>query len=387
MNQRHLTAITTREMKLLRAGTHGLGINETTGQALFLTVGHGGRTWVVDSPLGQMHISIRDSECTMSPNAEFALSDRLRIFAECFDDDPLVLTLADDATVVATSGPASAAIDLVEVVSARPRSLEFTATASAEVTVRQLTRLLWSARCMPAGVEEFNYPPPPMWLGIDAGGLGLHIDWRDFIPSRATYRLAWRKGFGAATVSIPHRDVIDFLQQVPIDDDVLSDLDDDVELTVEIGTVTGDGATRHAVCFSGGEWWAMFFVSEPLSSRWESQVEIQLGRPDFEKVDHQGTEWIVRHRSVPVRLKLHAGQPDIVRVSTVLLESASESFELLRELSQLNAAATGVRHWFEDGTVRAAIDVSCADIDSLGTAVVNIVRATTTYAPMLAAFA
>jgi hypothetical protein len=112
-----------------------------------------------------------------------------------------------------------------------------------------------------------------------------------------------------------------------------------------------------------------------------------LDRPDFETVDRHDTEWIVRHRGVQVRLKLHAGQPDIVRVSTVLLESATESIELLRELSQLNAAATGVRHWFEEGTVRTAIDVSCADIDGLGNAVVSIVRATATYAPMLAAFA
>lgn len=387
MSQQHLTTITPREVKLLRAAIHGLGIDETLGQALFLSVGHGGRSWIVESPLGRMCIVIRDRECTTFPPAELALSDRLRIFAHAFDDEPLVLSLADDATVVATAGPASAAIDLVERADAWPSDCDFTATASAAVTLRQLTKILWAARCVPAGVDEFNYPAPPMWLGIDTKGLGLHVDWRDFLPSRATYRLAWRKGFGAATVSIPHADMLDFLQQVPIDDDVLSDLDDDMELTVEIGTLTSNGATRSAVCFSAGEWSALFFTNEPLKNRWELQIDNQLDRPDFETVDRHDTEWIVRHRGVQVRLKLHAGQPDIVRVSTVLLESATESIELLRELSQLNAAATGVRHWFEEGTVRTAIDVSCADIDGLGNAVVSIVRATATYAPMLAAFA
>lgn len=385
MSLQHLTTVEPRELKLLRGASNALDLDETTGEALFLIVCNGGRIWVVESALGQLCMTVTDHSLSRDSDAQFALSDRVRYFAECFDEHPLSLSLADDATVVATAGPATAAIDLVVAPDEMRREFTFEATAEVVVTLRQFTQLMWSARCLPAGINDINYPTPPMWLGVGEGTIGLHVDWRDFLPSRATYRLAWRRGHGSGTVPIPHKAIEDFLQHVPIEHDVTSDLDDDIELTIELGHNDTGFKSRPAVRFSASHWSMLFFLDDPLADRWASKVEAELERSKFPILDQRPTEWIVGHLDMSVRVKLHAGHPDIARVSAVLLEGATESIELLRELSQLNAAATGVRHWFEDGTVRVATDVTCTNLTSLATAVVDVATAASVYAPMLTA--
>ena len=64
--------------------------------------------------------------------------------------------------------------------------------------------------------------------------------------------------------------------------------------------------------------------------------------------------------------------------------TSTESFELLSELGHLNAASTGIRYWYADGTVRAVHDVRCDHLDLLPTVVVEVADAARRYGPMLA---
>lgn len=386
MSRQHLTSVEPREIRLLHAAVNALDIDETAGEALFLTVCRGAREWMVESSRGQLHAFIRDRDCTLETLTQFALSDRVRLFAEYLDNQPLSLSLADDATVVATAGPASAAIDVVDTPGHRREVHPFTATAEAVVTVRQFIALLGAARCLPAGISDITYPTPPMWFGIADGTIGLHIDWRDFLPSRATYRLAWLRGYGSVTVPIPHRVIDDFLQYVPIDHDITGELDDDMEMSIETGHCTRGDHTRPAVRLSAAEWSIVLYHDDYLLDRWADRIDAEIATSDIEILDHQGPEWMVRQHGTRVRLILHPGHPDVVRVSAVLLEGVDESIELLRELGQLNAASTTVRHWLDDGTVHVAADVPCSSLSTLATTIREVARAVQTYAPMLSMF-
>ncbi len=102
-------------------------------------------------------------------------------------------------------------------------------------------------------------------------------------------------------------------------------------------------------------------------------------------LDSDETEWVIAGPASGVRVKLHHGHPDVARVSTVLVGSADESIELLRELGQLNAASNGIRYWLADGTVRAAADVRCTELGSLVAVIRDVSEAAATYAPMIAA--
>jgi hypothetical protein len=68
-----------------------------------------------------------------------------------------------------------------------------------------------------------------------------------------------------------------------------------------------------------------------------------------------------------------------------LVTHVEETIELLRELGALNAASSGVRYWLEDGVVRAATDVPCTALNTLGGVVREVSRCAANYTPMLAA--
>jgi hypothetical protein len=185
-------------------------------------------------------------------------------------------------------------------------------------------------------------------------------------------------------VSIPHPLLDAFLTPLPFEDDA----GDSVQLHLAVGTVRlPGGRSREALrlVHSGIDY--LLWVVDPLEHRWAAKVEAEFERVGIEVRDRDRTEWLCHRSGTDVRVKLHAGTPDIARVTATLLSGADESIELLRELSQLNAAATGVRYWMQDDTVRVAYDVKCVNLAALGAAVDDVAAAAATYAPVLAAFA
>jgi hypothetical protein len=395
MTGQFLTEVTPEEIRLLNAAVNSIDVDEVKGEALYLNVLDGRRQWLVENEHGQLLVETLDEACRQTPTGQLAVSERVRRFAECFDDAPVRLSLADDRTVVAEADAATAAIDLVPQHRDEVRLWPMDVSASVRVTMRQFLLMLWSARCLPTGVGDSKYPMPPMWMQFGDGWVGLHVDWTDFLPSRATYRIATLTQYGNSTASIPHNLIENFLRLVPLDDEE----GHDHMLVIAVGTVHDGERNREAVQLAGPNWSFTLWLLHPLGSRWATKVNEQLDAADLTDANHANHatdltvlergdgEWLVRSHGTEVRVRLHAGTPDVARVSAPLLTHTAESIELLRELGQLNASSNGLRYWFEDGVVRVAADVRCTALFTLGHVVRDVAEAAHNYAPMLAAFA
>lgn len=371
-----VTTVTEEELRLLGAAVNSIDVDETKGEAMHLRTTPGRRSWVIESDTGQFVLDVPDPEVTtlMGP---LALSERIRRFGDMFDDDTLALSLADDRTIVASTGDATAAIDLV-VTDEAPVPWAFAREATVTVPFRSFLGMLWSARNMPSGLGDSSYPMPTMWMQIGDGWVGLHVDWTDFLPSRATYRIRSQRHDGDATVAIPHHLLESFLRMVP---SALGG-DDELQLTIEVGTVARDQHDRPALQLRCEGWQLTLWLVQPLLGRWERKVDDELGELQVLERDH-GT-WLIGGFDREVVLQLHHGHPDVVRVSAALVGPVEESLELLRELSALNAASTGVRFWLEGGAVHTAADVPCTALAALADTVRHVGNAADAYAPMLA---
>ena len=369
------------ELALLRAGVESLGLSEVDGEALHLDRMVARRRWIIDSYIGQFSCEMPAPEA--EPGSRLAVSDRVRRFAAAFPEHMVELSLADGETIVATADSASAAIDLVTLQGEPPRELRFTPTASATVPLLKFCALMWAARTMPAGVDDPTYPLPPMWLQIADGTVGLHVDWADFLPSRATYRLEASRADGTATLMLPHQATDHFLTRVV---DARQDALVDLEVTFSVGTADDRTAApgRPALRISAHQWHLTLWLFDHLQLRWGSRVERVLADAGLSAVDVTDTSWTVRHADRDVTVALHGGHPDIARVSTTLEYHADETFELLTELGHLNAASTGTRYWYANGTVRAVHDVRCDHLDALPGVVRDVAEAARRYEPMLA---
>lgn len=369
------------ELALLGAGIEALGLSEVDGEALHLEQLLGRRHWLIDSGGGQFTVEMPAPEAL--PGRHLPVSERVRRFAAAFPECEVSLTLVDDSTVLARADGASAAVDLVETGGHQPRVLRFESTASATVPLLNFCALMWSARTMPAGIDDPSYPLPPMWMQIADGSLGLHVDWSDFLPSRATYRVDATRHHGTATVMLPLQATDNFLRRVV---DARQDALVDLEVTFSVGTASDGGAApaRPALRIEAHQWRLTLWLHDHLQVRWASRIE-RLLRDDSLEVDDKGdTTWTVDVDGTEVTIAMHSGHPDIARVSATIAFHAEETIELLRELGTLNAASTSTRYWYADGTVRAVSDVRCDHLDPLPAVVREVAGAARRYGPMLA---
>jgi hypothetical protein len=368
---------------LLSAGLCALQSSEVDGEAIHLEAGPTGLRWMVDSQHGQLRIERREQPEPGSFQGYLPISDRLRHIAGCLTDEPIELAVADDDALVVTSGPNTAVIDLVGRASGFPAEVDMQVTARATVSMRHLLAVLTAARMMPSGVSFDAYPAPPMWMQIAGDSLGLYVDWFDHLPSRTTFRTAATDVEGTATVAIPHRHLEPFLRTLPL----VGDDDEDLPVEVSVGPSSSVDDHRSVMRLAGPQWGLTLYLPDPLDERWDERVRQVLDDTALPVVDEAEAEWVVSSLRQEVRVKLHAGRPDVARVSGVLLYPADESIELLRELSQLNAGAIGVRFWLDDEAVRVAADVPCMYLDGLPFAIGSVAQAVRDLAPMIAAFA
>lgn len=383
MSIRQLTDVSEEEIELLTAAVAAVGVDETTGEALHLLINEHGRRWIIESSLGQFAMVVDDPTDTPPPDGWLALSDRVRRFAQFFSSEAISLAVADDHTIVASAGSVSAAIDCLPGHPDEPAAWYFIPSALAVLSMRDFARTLMAIRAMPSGLDDERYPMPPMWMQLGGGELGLHVDWSDFLPSRGTYRIGANVQDGDALVAIPHAVIEAFLRLVsPVDDD-----GNEHEVTITVGTVALHGRAREAIALALGEWRLVLWAIQPLEERWAERIDSILKAAGIRITDNDGCEWTVTTDGSPVRVTLHHGHPDVARVSALVIDGAHESLDLLRELTTLNAASTGVRFWLEHGTVRAAADVRCTELDSLAAVVREVGAAAAGYAPMIATLA
>ena len=379
MNEQTIGTLDPDDFHVLCAGFVALDVNEAEGGAFHFEADTTGHRWLVESKAGQVRIERRERRPAESFCGYLPISDRLRPVVGYLGDEPIELSVVDDDALVLTSGPTTAVIDLVERATGFPDEIGIQPTAGATVPLRQLFTILAAARMMPTGVSFDSYPSPPMWMQIDGDIVGLHVDWSDHLPSRATFRTTAANVFGSATFAIPHGCLDALLRSLA------ARFDDDLTVDVSVGMSNAFDDHRPVIRVEGPEWRCTLFLPDPLGDRWAGAVREALDEAAMVVLDQTDAEWVVSSLGQEVRVKLHAGRPDVARASGVLLYPATESIELLRELSQLNASSIGVRYWLDDEAVRVAADVPCMHLAGLPFAVSSVAQAVRDYAPMMAA--
>lgn len=349
---------------------------EVDGEGLWLHVGTHQRTWVLDSPVGRttLHVDTDDDIDPAAVGRWFHISERAIRFAEGHGGG-IELSIVDGASVVTLEGR-SAVIDLLGEVDGAPPPWQVRDIVTTTVARRDLAEVLHAAQAMPAGAVDVA-PLPPMWMQLADGTLAFHVDWTDAVGGRATFRLAAELDGPSTTAAILHHIVGPFVSLVAR----WPDGDDHLEIGL-CDVVTPSG-TRRATLIRAGVVEMLVRVAEPLADLWADDVHVALIGTEVRH--HDGVEWMVDHHGVGVRVVLHSGHPDVARVSCVVADHVDDHAALLAELNALNAATTGVRFWIEHGTVYAAADVLCPDLDLLPRVIPLVAAATTRYAPLLAA--
>lgn len=373
------TTIDRRDLDLLIMAISALEPDEAVDEMLWLQSFDGVRRWVVESPNGVCTFDV-DDDATDAVGVGFVpISERICRFFSTLEVESVDLEIADGTTVVARFGVVSAAIDSAGRDADPPSMPTIASAAEVVVPARAFIDLLTAARSAPYGARDRGLVPP-LWLHIDADMVALHVDWGDIGLGKSTYRLPHLHHAGDATVAIPHASLIEVLRRAPRTTDL-----DDMTFTLRIGTVDG----RSALVVDDAEWSVLLWLFDPLEVRWASVINGAIDRAHrHEVVEQGGAQWVVTTPDHTVRIALHHGHPDIARVSAPLLTNVVDTAELLRELTVLNGAATGVRFWHGDDVVWAACDLPAFAIDGMLEYTVDLVaKAAAQYQPMLAALA
>lgn len=370
-----VTVVPAWDMAVLNAACNALRLDETAGDAMLLRCEGERRQWCVESRYGRLDLDVEDEATQLVPPRWLAISERVRRFARIVDAEELTLHLVDDESIVASHGELSAAIDLVPRRQHTPDEYQVRPVATCAVDLAPFLGALTAARAMPAGIGDTSHPMPPMWLHLGDGSLSLHVDWRDFIDGRSTYRIGSVQHDGELTVSIPHPIIEMFLNGLPAEED---------SVVITIGRARGRDGERDAIVIQSVVWRLLLWLEDPLEERWGERVDAALAAEDSLRViDRSPAEWLVSADGHDVRVKLHAAQPDVARVSAPLVIGAQESLDLLRELIHLNESSNGVRYWLADEVVWAAVDVPCMQVTSLLLAIGQVLDARATYAAMI----
>lgn len=375
-----LFTLASTEADIVAAAFHALDGEEIHGGCVWLRIGTTERQWVVTTSVGRFTCTINEAHAP-SPvtNAWLPISDRILTFASLVDSEVGEVRLDDDALIISADGM-SAAIDLVNDPGPEPIASNLEPTAFAVTTLRTFNTLLASARRAPSGGAALGtgpgeVPSPPMWLQIATDQIALHVDWCEVVTSRGTYRATAESTDGNATASIDHARVGAFLRQRFATDDLGC---------LGIGSLTSEGHhDRAAIWISTPDWEFVTWALDPLLERWDTAINNLLGASDVTVMAQRGTEWNLRVEQCDVQLALHHGHPDIARVTGVVATSLDASPAVLHELNDLNIAATVVRYFWADRTVRAVADVRCSELGALIPAIDEVVRAMHTYAYLL----
>ncbi|MEY2755573.1 MAG: hypothetical protein RJB65_1931, partial [Actinomycetota bacterium] len=191
------------------------------------------------------------------------------------------------------------------------------------------------------------------------------------------------------TVSVLPEPINSFIHQLAFDTPAGSA---DPTCVVSVGRVEFDddeGSRRRAIGLRRGNASLVVWVTDPLADRWGAEVVKGIDAADVELIGHDETEWLVRSYGVDVRITLHHGHPDHVRIASAVWTGIDESFELLHEINQLNSASTGPRFVVADGDVWVVADIPCHDRNQIAPSVTrvvdDIVTQTRRYAPLLGA--
>lgn len=377
-----VTRITLEESALLEA-CKALDLQETDGDAIHLVLRNGRRHWLARTSHGQFSATV-DDHTLGDVDLHLALSDRITWFLTSIEDNEPSIGIVEGTKAVIASTHTSVTIDLITWEGPAPEPHTITVQATATLPIERFAKTLAAARLMPSGLEPAHYPTPPMWLQISHGSVSLNVDWRDFTPTTSAYTMEADETVDSAVVAIDHLRLDRFLRSV---DGVLP-FEEETELTIGIGEMAFADRSQPVVVLSADDWQIAMPVVDVLADRWGRQVNEQLSGLNVSgstSTEITSTSWVVDLHHCVVTVSLQAGHPDQARISTCLATGVTDTADLLRELSNLNAASQGERLWCADECLWAAMDLPCTRLDDLRSAVQQIGTVASKYAPLLTA--
>ncbi len=212
-------------------------------------------------------------------------------------------------------------------------------SASATTTARHLADAIYSGTRLPKGVGP-DATSPPLEVGIEDGTIGFGVDWQILGRPRCTYRTP-ADTRGTAVVGFRFGTVRNLIFQAAERDQTI------------------DVSVRDAwVCFEAEDWKAWANQVETSAARWMPKLIEDLEEAGFE-VEALGDSSLQVDGQWPIRVEAVDGEPEVLRISTVLATRLSVDADLRQELDNIMASRIGLRLWFEGTRLIAAEDLLC----------------------------
>ena len=282
---------------------------------------------------------------------------------------------AQSATVGNRLG--NAHFDLPEVEpGAAPKVLESrrgTPSASARTTAGKLLHLLRTARRLPTGVDLSVTTAPDLWLGVEDGFVAATVAWSHFGAPRVTVR-APATTSGEALVRVPHFDLAWLLDSFH------------ERAFVQLEVVD----ERNELWLQGESWTATVALTQmPSVLRAADEVTLDEVLAQLGVTESGDRCWTleVGGELVGIEENVLPGMPwPTVRAVVVLAVGVDSTEAVLAEINAINSGLVGIRIWFREGALIAAVDLPTHHVRDLGAVIGELVRQTADIGPLVAMF-
>jgi len=212
-------------------------------------------------------------------------------------------------------------------------------SASATACGRQVADAIMGASTLPEGMEPG--PGPAMQVGIEADAVGFGVDWRPAGRSCCTFR-APADTQGTAVVGFQFGTVKDLLFH-----------DSEKQEVVTIS------AYLDRVGFEAEGWKAWVAKIDTTAARLVPLAAEVLEEAGFD-VEYSSGSSLQVEGEIPVRVEFIDGEPEVIRISTILATNLKVDAALRDQVDKLMASRVGLRLWFEGTRLVAAEDLPYA---------------------------
>ena len=257
-----------------------------------------------------MHLAAREGSCTLVLNGSYAL---------------LVGGQGSEAVFDLPPTPPEIGI---------PHAIQPSASATARGG--QVADAILGAATLPEGMEPG--PGPAMEVGIEADAVGFGVDWRCAGRPRCTFR-APADTQGTAVVGFQFGTVKDLLLHA-------SEQQEEVIVT----------AYLDCVGFETERWKAWADKVDTTAARLVPLAAEVLEEAGLD-VEYSSGSSLEVGGDIPVRVECFDGEPEVIRISTILATNLKVDAALRDQVDKLMASRVGLRLWFEGTRLVAAEDL------------------------------
>ena len=209
-------------------------------------------------------------------------------------------------------------------------------SASAIARGGQVADAILGAATLPEGMEAG--PGPAMEVGIEADAVGFGVDWRSAGRPRCTFR-APADSQGTAVAGFQFGTIKDLLIHAS-------------EQQEEVTIATYDDW----VGFEAEGWKAWADRVDTTAARLVPLAAEVLKEAGL-NVEHSSGSSLQVEGEIPVRVECLDGEPEVIRISTILATNLKVDADLRDQVDKLMASRVGLRLWFEGTRLVAAEDL------------------------------